>query len=158
MQMIREQGFVFGAALAPSVPTARAANDPVPPGPAEGRQGVGGGASGGAGDGHGNGGAGGQGPAGGGQEKSAGGGQGTSGPGKSSGPFSQEPPFYLKVAGHAKKVSEVLGEIVWLMSQSRASSGRCATGHKQFFISDLEWPVADATTQKVADATNGEST
>lgn len=35
--------------------------------------------------------------------------------------------------GHAKKVSEVLGEIVWLMSQSPL--------HKQFFISDLEWFV-----------------
>lgn len=33
--------------------------------------------------------------------------------------------------GAAKKVSEVLGEIVWLMSQSPL--------HKQFFISDLEW-------------------
>lgn len=36
-------------------------------------------------------------------------------------------------AGAAKKVSEVLGEIVWLMSQSPL--------HKQFFISDLEWLV-----------------
>lgn len=35
--------------------------------------------------------------------------------------------------GAAKKVSEVLGEIVWLMSQSPL--------HKQFFISDLEWFV-----------------
>ncbi len=35
--------------------------------------------------------------------------------------------------GAAKKVSEVLGEIVWLMSQSPL--------HKQFFISDLEWLV-----------------
>jgi cytolysin-activating lysine-acyltransferase len=35
--------------------------------------------------------------------------------------------------GAAKKMSEVLGEIVWLMSQS--------TLHKQFFISDLEWFV-----------------
>ena len=35
--------------------------------------------------------------------------------------------------GHAKKVSEVLGEIVWLMSQSPI--------HKQFYISDLEWFV-----------------
>jgi cytolysin-activating lysine-acyltransferase len=34
---------------------------------------------------------------------------------------------------HAKKVSEVLGEIVWLMSQSPL--------HKQFFIADLEWFV-----------------
>src|SRR5262245_65693577 len=34
-------------------------------------------------------------------------------------------------AGAAKKMSEVLGEIVWLMSQSAL--------HKQFFISDLEW-------------------
>jgi cytolysin-activating lysine-acyltransferase len=33
----------------------------------------------------------------------------------------------------AKKVSEVLGEIVWLMSQSPL--------HKQLFISDLEWLV-----------------
>jgi cytolysin-activating lysine-acyltransferase len=36
-------------------------------------------------------------------------------------------------AGAAKKTSEVLGEIVWLMSQSPL--------HKQFFISDLEWLV-----------------
>jgi cytolysin-activating lysine-acyltransferase len=35
--------------------------------------------------------------------------------------------------GAAKKTSEVLGEIVWLMSQSPL--------HKQFFISDLEWLV-----------------
>ena len=35
--------------------------------------------------------------------------------------------------GAGKKVSEVLGEIVWLMSQSPL--------HKQFFISDLEWLV-----------------
>ena len=39
--------------------------------------------------------------------------------------------------GHAKKVSEVLGEVVWLMSQSPM--------HKQFFISDREWSVAEAT-------------
>jgi cytolysin-activating lysine-acyltransferase len=36
-------------------------------------------------------------------------------------------------AGAAKKTSEVLGEIVWLMSQSPL--------HRQFFISDLEWLV-----------------
>ncbi|MCC6775907.1 MAG: toxin-activating lysine-acyltransferase [Hyphomicrobiales bacterium] len=36
-------------------------------------------------------------------------------------------------AGAGRKVSEVLGEIVWLMSQSAL--------HKQFFISDLEWLV-----------------
>lgn len=35
--------------------------------------------------------------------------------------------------GHAKTVSAILGEIVWLMSQSPL--------HKQFFISDLEWFV-----------------
>lgn len=35
--------------------------------------------------------------------------------------------------GHAKTISAVLGEIVWLMSQSPL--------HKQFFISDLEWFV-----------------
>ena len=35
--------------------------------------------------------------------------------------------------GHAKTVSAVLGEIVWLMSQSPY--------HKQLFISDLEWFV-----------------
>ena len=34
---------------------------------------------------------------------------------------------------HANTVSAVLGEIVWLMSQSPL--------HKQFFISDLEWFV-----------------
>jgi cytolysin-activating lysine-acyltransferase len=42
--------------------------------------------------------------------------------------FSQPAP-----AGAGKKMSEVLGEIVWLMSQSPL--------HKQFFISDLEWLV-----------------
>ena len=36
-------------------------------------------------------------------------------------------------SGHAKTVSAVLGEIVWLMSQSPY--------HKQLFISDLEWFV-----------------
>jgi len=36
-------------------------------------------------------------------------------------------------AGAAKKTSEVLGEIAWLMSQSPL--------HKQMFISDLEWLV-----------------
>lgn len=36
-------------------------------------------------------------------------------------------------AGSAKKVSEVLGEIVWLMSQSPI--------HKRLFIQDLEWFV-----------------
>ena len=36
-------------------------------------------------------------------------------------------------AGAAQTVSQVLGEIVWLMSQSPA--------HKQFFIDDLEWLV-----------------
>jgi cytolysin-activating lysine-acyltransferase len=35
--------------------------------------------------------------------------------------------------GHAKKLSEVLGEVAWLMSQSPL--------HKQLFISDLEWLV-----------------
>jgi cytolysin-activating lysine-acyltransferase len=35
--------------------------------------------------------------------------------------------------GAGKKLSEVLGEIVWLMSQSPL--------HKQFFIADLEWLV-----------------
>ena len=36
-------------------------------------------------------------------------------------------------AGAAKKTSEVLGEIVWLMSQSAL--------HKQLFVSDIEWLV-----------------
>jgi cytolysin-activating lysine-acyltransferase len=49
---------------------------------------------------------------------------GPGGPGKN--PFSHEPP-----EGHAKTMSAVLGELVWLMSQSPL--------HKQFFISDLEW-------------------
>ncbi|MEZ5843207.1 MAG: toxin-activating lysine-acyltransferase, partial [Hyphomicrobiaceae bacterium] len=35
--------------------------------------------------------------------------------------------------GAAKKTSEVLGEIVWLMSQSQI--------HKRMFIQDLEWFV-----------------
>jgi cytolysin-activating lysine-acyltransferase len=49
-------------------------------------------------------------------------------PGASDTVFNQPAP-----AGAAKKTSEVLGEIVWLMSQSPL--------HKQFFISDLEWMV-----------------
>ena len=111
--------------------------------------GAGGGLGKGGAGGQGNGGAGGLGGPGNGGPGPAGG-----GPGKPGGPFSHEPPVACAVAGgqpkrkareHAKKVSEVLGELVWLMSQSRATSGRCATGHKQFFISDLEWPVADAT-------------
>ena len=43
-------------------------------------------------------------------------------------PFNQPVP-----AGAARTVSQVLGEIVWLMSHSPL--------HKQFFISDLEWLV-----------------
>ena len=42
--------------------------------------------------------------------------------------------------GHAKTISAVLGEIVWLMSQSGL--------HKQFTISDLEWPAAQAAKGK----------
>ncbi|MEQ1651245.1 MAG: hypothetical protein ABL897_02025 [Hyphomicrobium sp.] len=57
------------------------------------------------------------------------GGPGNGGPGGN--PFSHEPPD-----GHAKTMSAVLGELVWLMSQSPL--------HKQFFISDLEWPAAQA--------------
>ena len=49
------------------------------------------------------------------------------GAGKSS-PFTEAAP-----AGAARKVSEVLGEIVWLMSQSPI--------HKRLFIQDLEWFV-----------------
>ena len=49
----------------------------------------------------------------------------------------------------------MLGEIVWLMSQSRRLSGRFAPGHKQFFISGLELPFADAKNAKeFADAKN----
>ena len=43
-------------------------------------------------------------------------------------------PFTHKVPDRAaKRVSQVLGEVVWLMSQSSA--------HKTFFIADLEWFV-----------------
>lgn len=42
--------------------------------------------------------------------------------------FAHAPP-----EGHAKKTSEVLGEITWLMSQSPL--------HKRLFIQDLEWFV-----------------
>jgi cytolysin-activating lysine-acyltransferase len=54
------------------------------------------------------------------------------GPGASAAPSDT---IFTKPApeGAGKKVSEVLGEIVWLMSQSPL--------HKQFFISDLEWLV-----------------
>ena len=66
-----------------------------------------------------------------GSRMNTGNGNNTSGAGTGSGAgsvFSHAPP-----EGHAKKLSEVLGEIVWLMSQSQL--------HKQFFISDLEWFV-----------------
>lgn len=36
-------------------------------------------------------------------------------------------------AGHARTISQVLGEITWLMSQSAL--------HKQMFIADIEWLV-----------------
>ena len=49
-------------------------------------------------------------------------------------PFTKEAPN-----GSAQTVSQVLGEIVWLMSTSPV--------HKRFFISDLEWPVAQATSR-----------
>ena len=45
-------------------------------------------------------------------------------------------------------VGAMLGEIVWLMSQPARTSGRCAPGHKQFFISDLEWLAAQAAKTK----------
>ena len=49
-------------------------------------------------------------------------------------------PFqYAAPDGSAKIMSAVLGEIVWLMSQSPI--------HKSFFISDLEWPAAQAANQ-----------
>jgi hypothetical protein len=54
------------------------------------------------------------------------GGKGPSSDGGKESPFSHEPP-----EGYAKTMSAVLGEIVWLMSQSPLP--------KQFFISDLEW-------------------
>ena len=58
----------------------------------------------------------------------------TNGNGQSAGTGSSETIFTKPAPdGAAKKVSEVLGEIVWLMSQSPL--------HKQFFISDLEWFV-----------------
>jgi cytolysin-activating lysine-acyltransferase len=43
------------------------------------------------------------------------------------------------VAPPKKTVSQVLGEITWLMSQSKA--------HKSFFISDLGWPVVRRATK-----------
>ena len=58
-------------------------------------------------------------------------GSGAAGDAGGGSPFNQKPP-----EGHAKRTSEVLGEIVWLMSQSPL--------HKQYFISDLEWPAAEA--------------
>ncbi len=80
---------------------------------------------------------GGNGPGAGGPGGQGNGGPGNGGPGAPGGPFNHPVP-----PGAAKKMSEVLGEIVWLMSQSARTSGRCAPGHKQFFISDLEWPAA----------------
>ena len=56
------------------------------------------------------------------------GGPGNGGPGNPGGPYNHPAP-----PGAAKTMSAVLGEIVWLMSQSPL--------HKQFFISDLEWFV-----------------
>ena len=72
-------------------------------------------------------------------EPSSGGGKDTSKPNGNpkgtDGAASASDTIFTKLApdGAAKKVSEVLGEIVWLMSQSPL--------HKQFFISDLEWLV-----------------
>lgn len=62
-------------------------------------------------------------------------GSGAAGDAGGGSPFNQKPP-----EGHAKRTSEVLGEIVWLMSQSPL--------HKQYFISDLEWPAAQAAKQE----------
>ena len=53
---------------------------------------------------------------------------GEGGPTGDAGPFDHPVP-----EGHAKTVSSVLGEIVWLMSQSPL--------HKRFYIEDLEWFV-----------------
>jgi cytolysin-activating lysine-acyltransferase len=62
----------------------------------------------------------------------AGGGAGNGNGGANGG--DAENPFKNPVPeGAARTVSQVLGEIVWLMSQSKL--------HKQFFISDLEWFV-----------------
>ncbi len=85
---------------------------------------------------------GGNGPGAGGPGGQGNGGPGNGGPGDGGlggpgGPFNHPVP-----PGAAKKMSEVLGEIVWLMSQSARTSGRCAPGHTQFFIADLEWPAA----------------
>ena len=73
-------------------------------------------------------------------EPSSGGGKDTSktngnGKGAGGGAASASDTIFTKPApdGAAKQVLEVLGEIVWLMSQSPL--------HKQFFISDLEWLV-----------------
>jgi hypothetical protein len=77
-------------------------------------------------------------------ERTAGSPVGESSATKKDAPFSHEPPSFIKIEGHAKTMPAVLGEMVWLMSQSRVTSGRCAPGHKQFFISDLEWPAAQA--------------
>lgn len=52
-------------------------------------------------------------------------------------PTSRRPFSHAAPEGAAKKTSEVLGEIVWLMSQSPI--------HKRMFIQDLERPVAKAT-------------
>jgi len=49
--------------------------------------------------------------------------------------FNHAPP-----EGHAKTVSAVLGEIVWLMSQSPL--------HRKFFIEDLEWFVMTPVLQQ----------
>lgn len=46
-------------------------------------------------------------------------------------PNPKDPFSHAAPEGSAKKLSEVLGETVWLLSQSPL--------HKQFFISDLEW-------------------
>ena len=64
-------------------------------------------------------------------------------PGDGGSIFTHAPP-----EGHAKKTSEVLGEIVWLMSQSGtfccAIAPLLSTLHKQMVIQDLEWPAAQA--------------
>src|SRR5262245_2359081 len=58
----------------------------------------------------------------------AGNGNGNGSSGAAQSPFNKPAPD-----GHARTTSAVLGEIVWLMTQSPL--------HKQMFIQDLEWLV-----------------
>ncbi len=71
---------------------------------------------------------------------------GTASPATEASPAGAASPFEHQVPeGHVKTVSSVLGEIVWLMSQSPLHiSDLRAYARGRFYIEDLEWPGAKA--------------